>query len=182
MKRIIIVFVVLGFQFCNSESKNHNEIVQEKKIEDTATKTKTTREDLRETCTRGQAEPILNKSVFPNSKFELLGDSLSGIEAVDLGNGDKLTIRNWGCEYYVLTFNFETSRFKRDTADIVYWYKETTELLYEISKGVDAPIDIQKGTREIVNQIDLDEKNKYKNLKFGQEIDFGESEIRTFVC
>ena len=103
-------------------------------------------------------------------------DSLSGIETVNFENGDKLIIKNWGCEYYVLTFRFETSRFQQDTTDLKYWFKTATGLVTEIFDGVDSPIDIKKGITQLTNHIDSD-----KNLKLGDEIDFGGNEIREFV-
>jgi hypothetical protein len=62
-------------------------------------------------CVRGQAEPVVKKLVYPNSQFQLQADSLTAIEIVNFSNGDKLIIRNWGCESYILTFRFEASRF-----------------------------------------------------------------------
>jgi hypothetical protein len=57
-------------------------------------------------CVRGKAEPIFKKDKFPNSRFELNKDGLTGTEMTDLKDGDKLIITNGGCEYYVLAFRF----------------------------------------------------------------------------
>lgn len=137
--------------------------------------------DLREECARGQAEPIIKESVFSNTKFVLQPDSLTAIETVIFDNGDNLTIRNWGCEYYILTFRFETSRFQNDTTNIPYWYKKSVLLVSELNKGLDAPIDIKKGIDKLINHIDSDMVNNYANLEFGQEVDFGGEDIRDFV-
>jgi hypothetical protein len=134
-----------------------------------------------EKCARGKAEPIINKTVYPKTTFVLQPDSLSGIETVTFDNGDKLTIKNWGCEYYVLTFRFETSRFQRDTTDLKFWFKTATGLVTEIFNGVDSPIDIKKGITQLANHIDSDQPTNFRNLKLGDEIDFGGNEIREFV-
>jgi len=68
-------------------------------------------------CTRGEPEPSLDSTVFPNRQF-LLIDRKSATEAVNLENGDKITIRHGGCEYFIQTYRFETSRFQADTTDI----------------------------------------------------------------
>lgn len=137
--------------------------------------------DLRNDCVRGQADPIVNKSVFKNTIFTLQSDSLTAIETIDFDNGDKLIINNWGCEYYSLTFRFETSRFQEDIQNIPYWYQKSTILVSEIYKGLDAPIDIKKGIKKLINHINLNVPKNYENLNLGQEIDFGSAEIRDFV-
>ncbi|MCX6181869.1 MAG: hypothetical protein NT150_08075 [Bacteroidetes bacterium] len=108
-------------------------------------------------------------------------DSLTATETIDFDNGDKLIIKNLGCEYYILTFRFETSRFQDDTNNIQYWYKKTVLLVSELYKGLDAPIDIKKGVDKLITHIDEDMLNNYANLKFGQEIDYGGDEIRDFL-
>ena len=132
-------------------------------------------------CIRGAAKPIINKSIYPKTTFVLQPDSITGIETVTFENGEKLTIKNWGCEYYVLTFRFETSRFQQDTTDLKYWFKTATRLVTEIFNGVDAPIDIKKGLNQLKNHIESDQPTNFKNLKLGDEIDFGGSQIRNFV-
>ncbi|MFM7855349.1 MAG: hypothetical protein ACKO96_26340, partial [Flammeovirgaceae bacterium] len=96
-------------------------------------------------CIRGQAESVINKSVYPNATFKLNEDNRTGTETVRIKNGDKLTINNWGCEYYALTFRFETNRFSADTTDINYWTDKGFELMREIKSGLDAPLDIEGG-------------------------------------
>jgi hypothetical protein len=189
MKRhsdILIIGLTIGLFACNS-SADRQEANAEKTIavesdirRDTQTEI-TSVKDIRDDCVRGQAEPIIKKSVFPKAKFILQSDSLTAIETLDFDNGDKLIIKNWGCEYYTLTFRFETSRFKDDTSNIPYWYKKSVLLVSELNKGIDAPIDIKKGIGKLINHIDLDMLNNYANLKLGQEIDFGGDEIRDFV-
>ncbi len=96
-------------------------------------------------------------------------------------NGDRLIIKNWGCEYYILTFSFETTMFQHDTADIKYWYQATIQLMTSMLAGMDAPIDIKKGLVFLESYYVKAQKNSFKNLKLGDEIDFDGNEIRHFL-
>ena len=91
-------------------------------------------------CARGVAEPIIKKTIYPKTTFVLQPDSITGIETVILDNGDKLIIKNWGCEYYVLTFRFETSRFLKDTTDLNFWFKSAGDLMRDILVGLQSPL------------------------------------------
>ena len=132
-------------------------------------------------CARGTAEPIIKKTVFPNTNFKLQPDKISGIETVVFDNNDRLTINNWGCESYCLTFRFETTRFQQDTTNLQFWYKKSVLLMTEIVNGLDSPINIDKGTKELNNFIEKDQPNNYTNLKLQEEIDFGGEDIRDYV-
>jgi hypothetical protein len=126
-------------------------------------------------CIRGQAVPILKKDKYPNSSFKINEDGLSGTETTDLSEGDKLIIINGGCEYYVLIFRFETSRFQGDTTDINYWSSKIVDLMNGISDGVDAPINLKKGT------MTLSEYIKRNQIKILEDITFEPGEIRTYL-
>ena len=128
-------------------------------------------------CVRGQAEPIVIKDIYPNNTFTVQPDSLTAIETIELDNGDKVIIKNWGCEYYVLSFQFETSKYKADTTAMKYWYVNSCKLMDEIKEGIDAPIDIEKGLQAFNDHIS---KNVF-DLELETEIDYGENEIRNFV-
>jgi len=127
-------------------------------------------------CIRGQAESVINKRVYPNAIFKLNSDNHTGTETVDLENGEKLIIDNWGCEYFVLTFRFETERFQADTTDTKYWLDKAVSLMREIEKGLDAPLDIEGGTLATENFL---KQNKDYNL--GEEIVYDDDSIRDFV-
>lgn len=133
-------------------------------------------------CVRGQAEPIVKKSVYPNSQFQLQADSLTGIEIIDFSNGDKLTIRNWGCESYVLTFRFEISRFSNTKNKLGFWAEKVVILMKEVENGINAPIEIKKGIKSLEKHLMNSKKNNYKDLKLEEEIDFGDmNSLRDFV-
>jgi hypothetical protein len=127
-------------------------------------------------CMRGQAEPIIKKTVYPNAIFKLNTDNLTGTETLDLEMGERLIINNWGCEYFVLTFRFETERFQADTTDVNYWLDKAVNLIREIENGIDAPLDIVGGTIAVEN---FSKENKNYNL--GEEIVYDDDLIRDFV-
>jgi hypothetical protein len=127
-------------------------------------------------CIRGQAESVMKRSIYPNSIFKLNSDHHTGTETVELENGDKLTINNWGCEYFVLTFRFETERFQADTTDTRYWLDKVATLMREIEKGISAPLDIEGGTLATENFL-----KGNKNYELGEEIIYDDDLIRDFV-
>jgi len=132
-------------------------------------------------CARGQAEPIIKKQDYTITTFVLQPDSISAIETVTFDNQDKLIIRNWGCEYYILTFRFETTKYQQDTTNLEYWFKAAHRLMTGMLAGLDAPIDMKKGLVMLESKILQDEKNGYKDLQLEEEINFGSNEIRSFI-
>lgn len=123
-------------------------------------------------CVRGAAEPIIKKSIYPNTVFKLQQDK-TGIETVTFDNGEKLIIRNWGCEYYNLTFRFETERFQEPETNIQFWYKKAVELMAEVEPAIDAPMDIKKGLAALTQYI-----NTHPNgLQLEEQITFEPGEI-----
>lgn len=138
-------------------------------------------EDTGTNCVRGVATPVIKKDVFPNNTFQLKADKVTGIETVELKEGDKLIIKNWGCKYYALTFRFETSRFQNDLDNVGFWYKRAVSFINEVATGVNAPIELAKAGEVIVERIEADVPNGYKNLKFGEEINMTNGDIREFV-
>lgn len=127
-------------------------------------------------CVRGQAQPVVKKSIFPNSNFRLNEDNRTGIESLVRNNGDTLEIRNWGCEYFVLTFRFETSRFKGDTTDIAFWLDKAVIMMNEIQSGIDTPLDISGGTLAASALL-----KENKNYVLGEEIVSRGGSIRSFA-
>lgn len=129
-------------------------------------------------CPRGQATPVLQKEDYPNATFVLEADSISAIETTELPNGDKLTVRTWGCEYLVYTFKFETRQFSADTADLSYWYAAAEKLMTGMLGGTNVTLDLKKG----VMFLSYYAVKNHNNLKLGEEIDFGEPDsYRNFV-
>jgi len=126
-----------------------------------------------DTCT---AKSVIKKSIYPNSTF----DKSIWKETVGLDDGDKLTIKTdiENCEYYHLTFRFETNRFKADTTDINYWAVKGILLMKEIENGLDAPIDIQGGAPATENYL----KEKGENqLQLNEWIHYGNARIKNIL-
>jgi hypothetical protein len=182
LNHIFLITVVALLFACNSntDKKENTEIVktqvaeQDNRIEPEPEE-KEPNQDF--DCVRGQAEPIVIKDIYPNTTFTLQPDSLTAIETIELDNSEKVIIKNWGCEYYVLSFQFETSKYNTDTTAMKYWYVNSYKLMDEIKEGIDAPIDIEKGLQAFNDHIS---RNVF-DLELETEIDYGENEIRNFV-
>ena len=130
-----------------------------------------------EDCTRAVPESIVKKSVFPQTTFDLSEDKRTGTETVTFSDGDKLIITNTGCEYYYLSFRFETKRFSARTTDTKYWFKRAVELIEKTESGInDAPIQMKKAAAALKSHL-----KRTKKPQFGEEIDYGGNDIRTFV-
>ncbi|WP_158827417.1 hypothetical protein [Mucilaginibacter lacusdianchii] len=132
-------------------------------------------------CPKGAAEPVLKKSVFPDARFVLQPDHRTGIETLTLKDGDKLTIKQSGCEYYILTFQFETSHFAADTTDITYWSEVTLSLMRNINKGLDTFLDTNEALNKLSARIEKAKANTADKLVLGDEIDFGGPDPRQYL-
>jgi hypothetical protein len=124
-------------------------------------------------CARGVPGPVLKKTVYPNEIFQRLPDG-TAMESTDLENDDHLIIYHKGCEYYWLTFRFETARFQADTTDVPYWMDKAVGFMQDIRKGLDTPLDIDNGTDAIALLL----KGK-KTAELAEEIVFHEGSIRS---
>ena len=74
------------------------------------------------------------------------------------------------------TYRFETTRWQADTTDLSFWYKKLINLLGEIEKADQSPIDMKAGFNTIADYIDQN-----KEIKLEHDIDSADSEIRQFV-
>lgn len=172
---ILLVNLAIGLLACYNQNAEKNKIEKLKKTDSEPSISENNE------CVRAQAQPIIRKNYFPNTIFVLQPDSLTGIETVIFNNGDRLIIRNWGCEYYVLTFRFETSRYQADITDLEYWFKAAHRMMADILHGIDAPINIEQGLVALDSYIQ-EKKNDHKNLEIGKSIYFGKDEvIQNFV-
>lgn len=127
-------------------------------------------------CPRSIPERIVKSSVEPQPTFELNKEKSVGTETLQFQNGDRLVVKNWGCEYFVVTFRFETNRFQADTTDLTYWLDKSAVLMSEITEAVDAPLDFHGGVTAI-------RKMNGPEIKYelGQEIIYSDGEIRQFA-
>lgn len=177
--KTIFFLLSIGLFACNSQTEKSGQKTDSLKLKTEAKVDSSVIENENPSisdCVRGKADPIVKKSVFPNSVFKLNADSLTAIEKIDLKSGDKVIIENTGCEYYVLSFRIETSKYQADTTDIPFWYNKAYLLVTEISKGIDSPIQIEKGLEYLKSYIDKNQK-----LELGEEIEFGGNDIRDFL-
>ncbi|MGC3946281.1 MAG: hypothetical protein QM762_17480 [Chryseolinea sp.] len=124
-------------------------------------------------CPRGVPERIVKASVEPQPTFELDKGKNMGMETLQFQNGDKLIVKNSGCEYFVVTFRFETNRFKADTSDMMYWLDKSAVLVSEVSDAIDAPLDFHDGVTMI-------KKFNGPEVRYepGQDIVYSDGEIK----
>ncbi|WP_225000378.1 hypothetical protein [Cesiribacter sp. SM1] len=182
MKTLTAILLLVLIAACSQTDKHVDSSIsisntQEVKepLERTPT-TEPTQPEIHEfNCVRGAPEASLDLAVYPSRQFMLI-ESTSATEAVDLNNGDKLIINHGGCEYYVQTYRFETTRWKADTTDLSFWYNKAVQLLSEIEKADQSPIDIKAGMNAIAKYIDQN-----KEMQLAYDLDFADSEIREFV-
>jgi hypothetical protein len=188
MKNLFICFVTVLFA-CNS-STDTKQTTEEKTmsmdsliVQQPASTVllSTLATDTGKNCVRGVAEPVIKKNIFPKNSFQLQADKLTGIETVELDNGDKLIIKQWGCGYYALTFRFETERFQNEPGNVGFWYKRAVTFINEVAKGIDSPLELTKTADIVAERIEGDVPNEYKNLKYGEEMDVTNGDIREFV-
>lgn len=129
-------------------------------------------------CARAIPKSIVNKSIFPNTKFVLKKDANRvpyGLETLRFNNGDKLVITHTGCESYILNFQFETSQFAADITDTKYWFARSIQLMRQTEKGIETPTQIHKGIQA------LKKYSKTERPEIGKEIDYGGKDIRSVV-
>jgi hypothetical protein len=134
-------------------------------------------------CVRSVPEPILSKKHFPGKTFNLTNNQENpseqiGTEKVKLNTNTNLTIKNWGCENYTLTFRFETGGFSHNLEDTKFWYRKIVELMNQIKKGIrstDRGL-INRGANALSSYL-----KRTRKQKFEHEISFGGNEIRYFV-
>jgi hypothetical protein len=174
--KLFLTLTFLAFVGCSNQPTSTSGVVESAAVE---TDSSETTEESTFPCVRSVPEPILRQEA--NAKFELQPDSLVGFETVVLDNGDVLTIKNWGCEYYTLTFQFETTRFQADTNDLKYWFQKAGILLTGILGLENAPMDIKKGLMYLEYYRHHREKEGSEGFNLGEEIDFGGTEIRDII-
>jgi hypothetical protein len=147
----------------------------------TKAETVTTDTISKDDCPRGIAEPVIKKDIFPDARFTLQPDQRTGMETLTLTSGDRLILKQSGCEYYILTFRFETSRFTADTTNVGYWSNVALLLLRETSKGLDVPLDVEKALNMLSARLEKDKSGTGSKLELNEEIDFGGPDPRQYL-
>ncbi|HLR24507.1 MAG TPA: hypothetical protein VK112_01485 [Fodinibius sp.] len=104
-------------------------------------------------CTHSPAQPVIKKAAYPDAGFQLNPDSLTATENVWLENGDHLTVKNRGCEYFALTFRFETRRFRHDATDVAIWYRKSITMMNNLLPTLDAPLNLSAGIDQLQQYV-----------------------------
>ena len=134
-------------------------------------------------CVRSVPEPIIKKTVFPNTTFKLSENKeypaeKIGTETVKFNNGDSLVIENRGCENYTLVFKFTVSRFSSNLQNSKFWYATAIGLIEQTKRGIrkeDIWL-ISNGTAALKKYA-----GKYKTPKYDEYIEFSGDEIKESV-
>ena len=134
-------------------------------------------------CVRSIPEPILKKAVFPKKTFtttknkENAGETI-GFEKVKVNKNVDLTIKNWGCENYTLTFQFLVGNQRQKISDTKFWYDKAIMLMNSVKKGIrsqDVNL-INRGLKAISRY-----RVKAKHPKYENYISFGGTVIEDVV-
>lgn len=184
---VYIGILILTAMSCNTTEDTTKAETKEEPLVDTTVSTpslmpeKTVIAETGTNCKHTVAQSVVKKGTYPKATFQLQADKNSGVDKIEFDNGDRLTIKNWGCDYAALTFYFETTRFQDEPTNAGFWYKRTVTLLNEVNKSLETIVDVVDGTDRLVTQIENNISDGYQNLRLDEELPFGEDEIRNFV-
>ena len=97
-------------------------------------------------CPRDQPGPVYSlKSPGVKSHLFKKTSSFEAEEEVIFVSGDRLLIKNWGCEYYVNSFYYESKNIKADSASTAYWHTKSAEILRLLARSrPDTVFDLKK--------------------------------------
>jgi len=131
-------------------------------------------------CTRAKPSPLFKKKDIVKRTFSLRKNKEYpfehiGTESVKLKNGDDLTIKNYGCHNYSLSFRFKTKRVSGNTKQVRLWYRNAVELMTPIRKILDEFL-VDNGVETLNSYI-----KSNKKLKFDETIYFGGKTIESVV-
>ena len=132
-------------------------------------------------CPVGKPESVVNKQVFPGSKFRMSADGTVGTETLDLDSSDHVEIRISGCEYYTLTVVLETSRFAADTTNLPYWFDKTENIMRKVNTGLNTPLELNIALKNLATRLQKDKSTTSGRLSLGEEIDFGGPDPRAYL-
>jgi len=173
-KNILIFIISVTFIGCQTRQTENKETKDSVKVEKNITLDTTNNAEVQDDdCVRSIPEPIIDKSKFPNTSFEL--KERIGYETVKFENGDILEIQNAGCEYYTISFCFKTSEHTADSTDFKGSCENIIKLLEKIKDAQKSPIDINNA----ISVIKTFEENTNNNLN--SEIIIRDEEIREFA-
>lgn len=170
---------------CNSPAQKteakHDTVIKKSTTVTKTTDTVAVTDTSDSECPRDKSSPVIKKSVFPDAQFALQADGRTGIETLTLTDGDKVTITQMGCEYFILKFKFETTHFAADTTDVRYWSNAALTFMRKVNKGLDVPLDVAEALNKLSARIEQDKKASQNKLELGEEIDFGGPDPRQYL-
>lgn len=106
-------------------------------------------------CVRGEPEALFEQSSPGVEKHSFnRRSSHEADEEVVFESGDVLRIRNWGCEYFVNTFHYESGSFQGNESDIPYWFRKAAEVLSVMARAKpNAIFDLQRAAATVESRI-----------------------------
>lgn len=112
-------------------------------------------------CVRGGPEPLFSGQSPDVKGHEFTRTSShEADESVLFASGDRLVIRNWGCEYFVNTFRFESKSIEGHKSSPPYWHKVAAHALRTLAASEpDIVFDLKLAARtleiKVSNSIEL---------------------------
>jgi hypothetical protein len=85
-----------------------------------------------ETCPRGEPEALFQGKEVKSEIFTPVSNHEANEEVV-FNSGDRLLIRNWGCEYFVIFYRYESAKLLVKSGDTFGVFKKSVELLQKIA-------------------------------------------------
>ncbi len=109
-------------------------------------------------CVRGEPKPVFStKNTSVKTKTFMVVSSHEANEQVLFKSGDSLTIRNWGCEYFILTFRYESKNFSPTANPFLLASQALRNLVAMKAKTV---FGFSKAVKSLTNRIKEDEELK----------------------
>jgi hypothetical protein len=139
-------------------------------------------EEAKEECIRGEPEPLFNQQ-SPNVKQHTftLKSSHEADEEVLFKSGDVLKIKNWGCEYFVNTFHYESKSIQGSNSDVSYWFRESANALKKVSESnPNVMFDFQKAAMTLESKIKEGSELSFDHLPFpvdGDGVEFLQTQV-----
>ena len=118
------------------------------------------------TCPRSEPTPILQakSNAIVSHSFQLTDGT--GVEEVQLRSGEAIRIKNWGCEYYVLTFSIEPAIARKAGLGSRAAYERAAAWLLRLKElHGDIPFDLDLAARALRQQY-----RKNHTPVFGTEV------------
>ncbi len=81
-------------------------------------------------CVRGEPEPLFStRSKGIATQSFKLKSAVDAEETLRLNTGAEVRIRNWGCEYFVITIHYQSERIRGNETGMRYWLSKSAEVL-----------------------------------------------------